>query len=200
MSSSPLISLPPAPATPAGLVLPGDGWWPDIDANAAREACRLPDYVTDARLLASLEGAVLTVTADLAEWAAQLLGAGAANLGAVTAAQLVSLMVPDHRPTHRRPISPCAPFHRQRPRYTPAQAMWLCAPAGSASRLSALYLRAVRFAAMAEVSDQYRDMATITPKQPRVEAIEETGADYYRWSVEARRDMLGQTRVAVELI
>ena len=38
MAGSPLIALPPDPASPAGATVAGDGWWPAIDRNAARDA------------------------------------------------------------------------------------------------------------------------------------------------------------------
>lgn len=193
--ASPLLSLPPVPVAGEGTVLPGGGWWPDVDSALARGACRIPDYVTEPRLVQALGGAMLAVTQDLAGWAAELATSGASSLAGVTAAQLAGLTVPDHRPAHHR-----HPWHRTRPRYGAAQAGWLTTALGGITPLVALYTRAVRFAAMAEIAEQYRDMATVAAKQPRAEAIERTGADYARLSLEARRDMLGTTRVAVELI
>jgi hypothetical protein len=38
-------------------VVPGDGWWPDIDCNAMRDALRLGQIVTHARLVAALRAA-----------------------------------------------------------------------------------------------------------------------------------------------
>jgi hypothetical protein len=51
-------------------VLSGDGWWPDIDCNDMREALRIGDAVTHARLIMALESALITVTDDLAPWRA----------------------------------------------------------------------------------------------------------------------------------
>ncbi|MEH6565109.1 MAG: head completion/stabilization protein [Halopseudomonas sp.] len=46
--------------------LTNDGWFPDIDANLARETLRLDGSITDARLEAALVNAMLSVNQDLA--------------------------------------------------------------------------------------------------------------------------------------
>ncbi len=46
--------------------LSNDGWFPDIDAGAARDTLRLDGTVTDTRLEAALVNAMLSVNADLA--------------------------------------------------------------------------------------------------------------------------------------
>lgn len=46
-------------------ILVNDDWFPDIDANAARETLRLDGSVADARLKAALMGAMLSVNQDL---------------------------------------------------------------------------------------------------------------------------------------
>jgi hypothetical protein len=200
MAGSPLISLPPSPASPVGSVLSGDGWWPDMDCTAARDAMRVPEYVTQSRLIAALEGASLMITKDLMGWQDDLATAGAASLETVTAAQLAML---------KNTISPADRYNSRggfrhyclpHPTYTPRQIAWLLAQTGGQSRLIALYTRAVRYAAMAEIADQYRDLATTAAGQPRVQAMELVGADYSRMSIEAVRDMLGTPHISVELI
>ena len=48
--------------------LTNDGWFPDIDATAARSALRLDGSVTDIRLETALVNAMLSVNQDLAEF------------------------------------------------------------------------------------------------------------------------------------
>jgi hypothetical protein len=66
MSSTPLVIAPVPLASAEGTVLSGDGWWPDIDCNDMREALRIGEAVTHARLIMALESAMITVTDDLA--------------------------------------------------------------------------------------------------------------------------------------
>ena len=54
--------------TAAEFTLSNDGWFPDIDANKARETLRLDGSVTDTRLEAALVNAMLSVNQDLAEF------------------------------------------------------------------------------------------------------------------------------------
>jgi hypothetical protein len=223
MTGSPLIALPPVPASPDGATVAGDAWWPAIDRNAARDALRLGEVITDARLVAALEGAWMTVTGDLAQWQADLaLGlpnatppvAGPARLDQVTAAQLSTLIVPRPGPfwaTWNDPdrawdqLGP-NPFDSWLPRYTPARAAWL---AGSmvdsttgtpTSRLVILFTRAVRFAAASELIELHRDLGTTTKGELRAEAAMSTAGDYRRIALEAVRDILGVPRVNSELI
>ena len=110
MTGSPLIALPPSPASPDGSVVAGDGWWPDIDCNAARDALRLGEIITQPRLAAALEGAMFTITGDLGWWQAALVAGNSdtllpawpgdiqrlpsdpcTSLATVTAAQLLAL-------------------------------------------------------------------------------------------------------------
>lgn len=193
MSGSPLITMPQAPASPLGSVVVGDGWWPDIDCTGTRDALRIGEFVTQDRLVNALEGALLDVTRDLSEWAAQLVEAGAENLGAVTAAQLMMLTKMVRPPTTR-----FTPY--KQPRYTPGRAMWLVGAVGATTRLQQLYLRAVRYAAAGQLSDEYRDMAITAAGQPRADVVLATGGDYRRTSIGAVRDILGTPHVAVELI
>lgn len=64
------VALPPSPASPPASVVAGDGWYPDIDVTAMRDALRLSDQVTHARLVGAIEGALLTVEGELALWRA----------------------------------------------------------------------------------------------------------------------------------
>lgn len=91
--TSGFVSLPPAqdadpPASPAPDVVAGDGWWPDIDLSALREAARLDTTVPPARLREAAALAMIEVGSQLAAWRAPLELAGAANLQAVPAPQV----------------------------------------------------------------------------------------------------------------
>ena len=197
MSGSPLITMPQGPASPPGSVVQGDGWWPDIDCTETRNSLRVGEFVTQDRLVNALQVALLSVTRDLLEWAEEVTMAGAANLASVTAAQLLTLTVPDHSPNYGR----CYGFgQRHRPRYRPARAAWLVATIGTTTRLQQLYLQAVRYTAAGQLSDEYRDMAVTAAGQPRADVVLATGGDYRRTSIGAVRDILGTTHVAVALI
>lgn len=78
-----LVSVPPAPASPTNTVVAGDGWWPDIDCNAMRDALRLGEVVTHARLLGAIEGGLITIEGQLAAWRAGREAEGASNLAEV---------------------------------------------------------------------------------------------------------------------
>jgi hypothetical protein len=69
--------------------LTNDGWFPDIDANAARESLRLDGTVTDTRLESALVNAMLSVNAELAEFKADRL-LQYSSLANVPAAQINS--------------------------------------------------------------------------------------------------------------
>lgn len=78
-----LIVKPAAPASPAGSVLALDGWWPAIDYTDMREAIRIGESCTQARLESALETAAVTVMDDLAAWSAARRAEGCATLAAV---------------------------------------------------------------------------------------------------------------------
>lgn len=80
---SSFIAVPRSPASPANSIVEGDGWYPDIDCNAMRDALRLGEMVTHARLSGAIEGAQVTVEGELADWRTGWERAGAANLEAV---------------------------------------------------------------------------------------------------------------------
>lgn len=74
------VAAPVPPSSPPSSVVDGDGFWPDIDVTAMREALGLGPAVTHARLLAAIEGGLLTVEGQLAEWRARMESGGAACL------------------------------------------------------------------------------------------------------------------------
>lgn len=80
---SSLIAMPPRPASPANSVVPGDGWYPDIDCNDLRDVLRLGETVTHPRLRGAIEGAQVTVEGELADWRKEQEREGAADLAAV---------------------------------------------------------------------------------------------------------------------
>lgn len=65
-----------------------DGFFPDIDPTAVREAARITDSVTPARLRAAILDAIMTVEIDLRAFAAASIAAGHSSLTAVPATQL----------------------------------------------------------------------------------------------------------------
>jgi len=78
------IEQPPAEETP----VVNDGFFPDIDPAAVREAARIPTSITPARLRAAIIGAIMTVEIDLRAFAAASIAAGHATLADVPAPQL----------------------------------------------------------------------------------------------------------------
>lgn len=65
-----------------------DGFFPEVDPAAVREAARIPKSITAARLRAAILGAIMTVEIDLRAYAAAQIAAGHATLAAVPAPQL----------------------------------------------------------------------------------------------------------------
>lgn len=65
-----------------------DGFFPDIDPVAVRDAARIPTSITPARLRAAILGAIMTAGIDLQQFAADSIAAGHATLAAVPAPQL----------------------------------------------------------------------------------------------------------------
>lgn len=81
---SDLISTPPSPASPVDSMVTVDGWFPDIDVNALRKSTRMGEnIVTHERLVAAIEGAILTALRNLALWRAAHASAGIAELAEV---------------------------------------------------------------------------------------------------------------------
>lgn len=86
------VSLPPAadaqpPATTTPDIVQGDGWFPDINLVALRDAYRLDTTVTPERLRDAVRDAMVDVAGELAEWRAAREAEGHANLTAVPAVQ-----------------------------------------------------------------------------------------------------------------
>ena len=81
-------SLTPAPVVSSVVLIPNDGWFPDIDATALRAARRIRDVVTPERLALAVTGAIITVGNQLAAWQVAHLLAGHANLVAVPSPKL----------------------------------------------------------------------------------------------------------------
>lgn len=77
------VSVPPSPASPANSVVEGDGWYPSIDCNALRDVLRIGTVVTHERLVGAIEGAIVSVERELADWRAAREAAGATSLSAV---------------------------------------------------------------------------------------------------------------------
>lgn len=77
------VALPASPTSPKSSVVAGDGWYPDIDCNAMRDALRITDQVTHARLVGAIEGGLLTVEGELAWWRATKESEGFAALAEV---------------------------------------------------------------------------------------------------------------------
>lgn len=80
----------PSPAASTPNLVTNDGWWPDLDLDAAREAMRLDGTVTPARLRDALRAGMLDVNTDgpVAAWAAAHRAAGAATLADVDAPKI----------------------------------------------------------------------------------------------------------------
>lgn len=151
-----LIATPPPPHSPAGAVVEADGWFPDIQVNAMREAMRLRGDVPHLRLVAALEGAIITVINDTADWRA-----------ARTEESLAEVPAPQ---------------------------------IAGRSRLEILWERAVRFYAAAELADLARDASATDDAARRLEEEQTVAADMRRHAISAVRDLIGATRVNVELI
>ncbi len=82
------VSTPPAPASPAASVVESDGWYPGIDANAMRDALRIGTIVTHPRLVAAIEGAMISAMRELSAWRVAREGDGFASLEAVDPATI----------------------------------------------------------------------------------------------------------------
>jgi hypothetical protein len=65
-----------------------DGFFPNIEPAAVREAARIPTSITPARLRAAILGALLTLKGDLRAYKAREITAGHARLDDVPADQL----------------------------------------------------------------------------------------------------------------
>lgn len=82
----PVAEIEQSPAAEQAVV--NDGFFPNIEPAAVREAARIPTSITPARLRAAILGAIMTVEIDLRAYAAASITAGHATLAAVPAPQL----------------------------------------------------------------------------------------------------------------
>lgn len=83
---SDMISTPPAPASPVNSTVGADGWFSDIDVNAIRDTIRMGEgIVTHARLVAAIEGAMLTAMRQpaLRDWRTAQIALGHDDLASV---------------------------------------------------------------------------------------------------------------------
>lgn len=86
------VSLPPAaeveqPSAPETAIV-NDGFFPDIEPAAVRDAARITTTITAARLRAAILGAIMSVEIDLRAYTAASIAAGHATLADVPAPQL----------------------------------------------------------------------------------------------------------------
>lgn len=84
VAKPPQIDQAPAPET----TVINDGFFPDIEPAAVREAARVPTSISAGRLRAAILGAIMAAEIDLRSWAADRQAEGFATLAAVPAAQL----------------------------------------------------------------------------------------------------------------
>ncbi|HIH2655003.1 phage head protein [Burkholderia stagnalis] len=88
MNSFVATAAPAVAASPIDGTLTNDGFFPDIDLSALRDAMRLDGTVTRERLRHAARDAMLTVNDELAAWRARQRAAGAASLADVPAERL----------------------------------------------------------------------------------------------------------------
>lgn len=82
------VARPPAAEITAEPPVLNDGFFPDIDLAAVRDAARIPTTITGSRVRAAILGAILTIGIDLAAFKAASQAAGHATLADVPADQL----------------------------------------------------------------------------------------------------------------
>lgn len=83
MNSFVATAAPAVAASPIEGTLQNDGWFPDIDLAALRDAMRLDGTVTAERLRHAARAAVLSVNDELGAWRIQQRASGAGTLGDV---------------------------------------------------------------------------------------------------------------------
>ena len=75
------VSSPVEPLTPEEATFVVDGWFPDINLSELRDKVRIGEgAVSHERLVAAVEGAVLTALRNLKKWRAAMATAGIASL------------------------------------------------------------------------------------------------------------------------
>lgn len=78
------IATPPAPASPVNSVVEADGWFPAIDVNRVRDSMRIGEgVVTHDRLVAAIEGAMITALRQLSDWRSAFAAAGFETLAEI---------------------------------------------------------------------------------------------------------------------
>ncbi|MCQ0033125.1 N-acetylmuramidase domain-containing protein [Burkholderia glumae] len=85
MNSFVATAAPAVAASPIDGTLTNDGFFPDIDLSALRDAMRLDGTVTRERLRHAARDAMLTVNDELAAWRTRQRAAGAGSLADVSA-------------------------------------------------------------------------------------------------------------------
>ncbi|MFZ6875361.1 head completion/stabilization protein [Undibacterium sp. Di27W] len=85
-----IANAPGGPANPSqpDNIITNDGFFPDLNVAAMRDAIRLDGTVTDARLIAATVDAIIFVNDQVKELKASALGAGHASLVAIPADQV----------------------------------------------------------------------------------------------------------------
>jgi len=73
---------------PDTVIVPADGWWPDIDLTHLRDAMRLGTVITDARVTEAVVNAIITVRRETREWKLARVCDGAEALSDVSADQV----------------------------------------------------------------------------------------------------------------
>ncbi len=83
-----LVASPPDPDSPLGETVAFLPFWPSVDVNAFRNTMRIGgNNIPDDRLKFALEGALVSVDNDLADWKATQINAGHATLDDVADAR-----------------------------------------------------------------------------------------------------------------
>lgn len=77
------VALPPSPASPENAEVAGDGFYPSIDCNSMRNALRVGEIVTHARLFEAVKGGIVSIEGELADWRGARELEGAATLAEV---------------------------------------------------------------------------------------------------------------------
>ncbi|MBI3727100.1 MAG: head completion/stabilization protein [Burkholderiales bacterium] len=79
---------PPGGSTPQSIPVTNDGFFPDIDLIAMRDAIRLDGTVTDTRLRDATVAAIIHVNSEVKSLKASAIGAGNAHLADIPADQV----------------------------------------------------------------------------------------------------------------
>lgn len=82
---------------PPEMLVYNDGFFPDIDPVAVRDAARIPTTIPTARLRAAIVGAIMTVANDLTTFVTSAAAAGYQTLADVPAPQIDGQSVQIHR-------------------------------------------------------------------------------------------------------